>query len=353
MFKTLVKVSAQPLATANSAKNISATHLFFKHSTLLTKSLLTFTALVSSASFAATRWDMATPYVDATHHTQNVIQFAKDVKQATKGELEIVVHSGASLIKHTEIARAVRTQQVPIGEVFIGILGNSDPIYKLDNIPFLATNFEQAKALYAASKSTLEKKLDKDGMMLLYSVPWPPQGIYSKAPIKTIDDLKGGKMRAYSPTLSRLSVLLGATPTTVQTVEIPQAFSTGIIDMMITSPTTGVSSQAWDYLSNYTDVQAWIPKNMVIVNKRAFKRLPKEVQGELLAMADKAEKRGWEMAEKETVEKTKALSDNGITVAKPSAELMSSLKKVGDVMAKEWADEAGAEGKAVLDAYHP
>ncbi len=307
--------------------------------------------LASAPSMAATRWDMATPYVDATHHTQNVIEFANDVKQATHGELEIVVHSGASLIKHPEIARAVRTQQVPIGEVFIGMLGNSDPVYKLDNIPFLATNFEQAKALYAASKSTIENKLAKDGMMLLYSVPWPPQGIYSKQPITSIDDLKGGKMRAYSPTLSRLSVLLGATPTTVQTVEIPQAFSTGIIDMMITSPTTGVSSQAWDYLANYTDVQAWIPKNMVIVNQRAFKRLPNEVQNALLAMADKAEKRGWAMAEKETVEKTQALADNGITVTKPSAELMSSLKAVGDVMAKEWAEEAGAEGKAILDAY--
>ncbi|OEF23851.1 TRAP transporter substrate-binding protein [Vibrio rumoiensis] len=318
---------------------------------LFQKSLISVAMLTSISTFAATRWDMATPYVDATHHTQNVIQFAKDVKEATDGELEIVVHSGASLIKHTEIARAVRTQQVPIGEVFIGILGNSDPIYKLDNIPFLATNFDQAKALYAASKSTLESKLDKDGMMLLYSVPWPPQGIYSKNPINNIDDLKGGKMRAYSPTLSRLSILLGATPTTVQTVEIPQAFSTGIIDMMITSPTTGVSSQSWDYLKNYTDVQAWIPKNMVIVNKRAFKRLPKEVQSALISMSEKAEARGWEMAIQENSEKTQMLADKGINVAKPSAQLMTSLKAVGDVMTKEWAEEANAEDKAVLAAY--
>ncbi|MGO3821150.1 MAG: TRAP transporter substrate-binding protein DctP, partial [Vibrio casei] len=196
-----------------------------------------------------------------------------------------------------------------------------------------------------------EKKLDKDGMMLLYSVPWPPQGIYSKNPINSIDDLKGGKMRAYSPTLSRLSVLLGAIPTTVQTVEIPQAFSTGIIDMMMTSPTTGVSSQSWDYLKNYTDVQAWIPKNMVIVNKRAFKRLPKDVQTSLLSMSEKAENRGWDMAIKETAEKTQMLADKGINVSKPSAKLMSSLKAVGDVMTKEWAEEASVEDKIVLADY--
>jgi len=242
---------------------------------LILKSAALIATLISTTSIASTRWDMATPYVDATHHTQNIIKFAKEVKEATAGELEIIVHSGASLIKHKEIPRAVRTQQVPIGEVFIGIMGNSDPVYKLDNIPFLASNFEQAKKLYAASKATLEAKLDKQGMMLLFSVPWPPQGIYSKKPIKDIADLKGAKLRAYSSTLSRLALLLNASPTTVQTVEIPQAFSTGIIDMMLTSPTTGVSSQSWDYVSHYTDVQAWIPKNMVIVNKRAFKRLDK------------------------------------------------------------------------------
>ncbi len=318
---------------------------------LFKKTLITLACIASTSSFAATRWDMATPYPDATYHTQNVVQFAKDVKEATGGELDIVVHSGSSLIKHPEIARAVRTQQVPIGEVFIGIMGNSDPIYKLDNIPFLATNFEQAKALYAASKSAIEEKLAKEGMMLLYSVPWPPQGIYSKKPVSSVDDIKGAKMRAYSPTQSRLAVLLDATPTTVENVEIPQAFSTGIVDMMITSPTTGVNSQSWDYLSNYNDVQAWIPKNMVIVNTRSFKRLPKEVQSELLAMAKKAEDRGWEMAKTETVEKTKELAEHGITVAQPTPELMEALKKVGDTMTQEWIKEAGASGQAVLDAY--
>lgn len=318
---------------------------------LLNKSLITLALVVTSSSYAATRWDMATPYPDATYHTQNIVQFADDVKKATNGELEIVVHSGSSLIKHPEIARAVRTQQVPIGEVFIGILGNSDPIYKLDNIPFLATNFDQAKALYAASKSAIEEKLNKEGMMLLYSVPWPPQGIYGKKPISSVDDIKGAKMRAYSPTQSRLAVLLDATPTTVENVEIPQAFSTGIVDMMITSPTTGVNSQSWDYLSNYTDVQAWIPKNMVIVNQRSFKRLPKEVQADLLEAAKSAEARGWEMAKTETVEKTKELAQNGISVAQPTPELMEALKKVGDTMTQEWITEAGESGKAVLAAY--
>lgn len=312
---------------------------------------LTFAVISSATTSAATRWDMATPYVDATHHTQNNIQFAEDVKTATNGELEIIIHSGASLIKHKEIPKAVRSQQVPIGEVFIGIMGNDDPIYKLDNIPFLATDFDQAKKLYAISKAALETKLDEDGLMLLYSVPWPPQGIYSQQPVNKIEDFKGAKLRSYSSTLSRLAILLEASPTTVQTVEIPQAFSTGIVDMMITSPTTGVSSQSWDYVSNYTDVQAWIPKNMVIVNKRAFRRLDKPLQTALLAAAVQAEARGWEMAIQETKDKTAELAEHGMKVTEPSDVLMTELKKVGENMAGEWAEEAGSKGKALLEEY--
>ncbi len=307
--------------------------------------------LIEGVSFAQTEWDMPTPYADGVHHTQNVRQFADDVNKATNGELNIVIHSGASLIKHPEIHRAVRSGQVPIGEMFMGLLGNDNPVFKLDNIPFIASDFDSASKLWDASRSAVEKALEEDGLKLLYAVPWPPQGFYTKKPIKTGADLSGLKMRAYSPTTSRLAVLLNATPTTVQTPEIPQAFSTGIIDAMVTSPTTGVSSQAWDYVSDYTDTQAWIPKNMVVVNTRAFKRLDDDIQKAVLKAAAAAETRGWEMAQVETDAKTAILEENGINVQQPSDQLKSDLQAIGKIMGEEWAEEAGAIGEEILSAY--
>ncbi len=300
--------------------------------------------------YAETKWNMPTPYADGVHHTKNVRQFAEDVEKATEGEIKIVVHSGASLLKHSEIYRAVRSSTSPIGEMFMGLKGNDDPIFKADNIPFLASDFESAKKLWDASRPYVEKSLAKDGVQLLFAVPWPPQGLYTKEAINTVADMKGKRLRSYSPTLSRLGVLLASEPTTVATPEIPQAFSTGIIDAMITSPSTGVSSQAWDFVSYYTDVQAWIPKNMVIVNAKEFKRLPKKTQEAILASAKEADARGWEMAVKETQEKTAALKENGMNVSEPSAELKSGLEDIGKVMGKEWAEEAGEAGKAVLGA---
>jgi len=307
--------------------------------------------LLVSVSHAETKWDMPTPYSDGVHHTKNVRQFADDVNKATNGELNIVVHSGASLIKHPEIHRAVRTRQVPIGEMFMGLLGNNNPVFKADNIPFLASDFESARKLWAATRLNVEKALDMDGIKLLYAVPWPPQGFYTKKPISSAADLEGLKMRAYSPTTSRLAVLLKATPTTVQTPEIPQAFSTGIINAMVTSPSTGVSSQSWDYVSNYTDTQAWIPKNMVIVNSRAFQRLDENQKTAVMEAAAAAETRGWEMAQAETADKTATLAENGIAVAKPSEQLKADLKAIGEIMGEEWAIEAGEAGRKILSAY--
>ncbi|MCZ6882861.1 MAG: TRAP transporter substrate-binding protein [Gammaproteobacteria bacterium] len=307
--------------------------------------------LLVGSSYAETKWDMPTPYGDGVHHTKNVRQFADEVAIKTNGELKIVVHSGASLFKHPEIYRAVRTGQVQIGEIFMGLLGNDNPVFKVDNIPFLASDFSSAKNLWDASRSSVEKALEKNGLKLLYAVPWPPQGFYTKKPISSAADLEGLKMRAYSPTTSRLAVLLKATPTTVQTPEIPQAFSTGIINAMVTSPSTGVSSQSWDYITDYTDTRAWIPKNMVIVNARAFKRLSAGVQDAVIKAAKVAETRGWDMAQAETASKTAILAEHGIIVAEPSDQLKADLQAIGKIMGDEWVQEAGEVGERILADY--
>lgn len=302
-------------------------------------------------AWAAERWHMPTPYPEGEHHTRNVHQFAADVKQASGGQLDIQVHSAASLFKHAQVHRAVRTGQVPLGELLMGLLGNDNAIFKLDNIPFLATDFDSAQALWQASRPEIESILDAQGLTLLFAVPWPPQGLYSRQAIDSVADFKRLKLRAYSPLTARLADLLGATPVNVQVPEIAQAFSTGLINAMFTSPSTGVSSQAWDYVDYYTDARAWIPKNMVIMNKRAFRKLPDNHQQVILAAAATAEQRGWQMAREETDNKTRTLHENGMKIVQANETLQDELERIGERMAREWLQETGAEGKRILDRY--
>jgi TRAP-type C4-dicarboxylate transport system substrate-binding protein len=307
-------------------------------------------AMAASAQ-AQTKWDMPTPYSDGEFHTINVRQFVEEVKKATGGQVEINVHSNGSLIKHPDILRAVSTGQVPIAEFLLGQFGNEEPVFNADNVPFLAAGYDNAWKLYQAQKSILQKKLEARGLVLLYSVAWPGQGLYTKGALKSVDDFKGTKFRTYSAYTARLAELLGASPTVIQVPEVPQAFATGTISAMITSSATGTSTKAWEFVKNYYTTNAMHPKNAVVVNGRAFNRLSSPQQQALQAAAALAEKRGWDLSKKRESDANKMLADNGMTVHKPDAALMSALAKVGDTIAAEWLKAAGADGEAIVKAY--
>ena len=317
------------------------------------KSSLVAAALVSFAAtaFAQTKWDLPTAYPASNFHTVNITQFAKDVGDATGGKLAITVHPGASLFKAPEIKRAVQGNQAQAGEILLVNFQNEWQPFGLDGIPFLADSYDAARKLYAAQKPALQKKLGEQGMMLLYAVAWPPQGIYSKTPLNSAADLKGSKWRAYSPATARIAELVGAQPVTVQAAELSQAMATGVVESYMSSGSTGVDTKTYEHLKFYYDTQAWLPKNAIIVNKRAFDALDKPTQDALLKAAADAEKRGWEASKKVNVDSLNTLKANGVNVAPPSDALRADMRKVGETLVKEWLDKAGPEGQALLDAY--
>jgi TRAP-type C4-dicarboxylate transport system substrate-binding protein len=303
------------------------------------------------AAQAQTKWDMPTPYSDGEFHTINVRQFAEDVKKASGGQVDINVHSNGSLIKHPDILRAVSTGQVAMGEFLLGQFGNEEAVFNADNVPFLAVGFDNAFKLYQAQKPILQKKLEGRGMQLLYAVAWPGQGFYSKNELKSIEDLKGAKMRTYSPMTARLVELLGASPLTIQVPEVPQAFATGTMTAMVTSSATGASTKAWEFVKNYYTTSAWHPKNVVVVNARAFQGLNAAQKKALTDAAAAAEKRGWELGRARETNANKMLADNGMAVHAPTPAMMTALAKIGETMSAEWLKSAGADGEAIVKAY--
>jgi TRAP-type transport system periplasmic protein len=316
------------------------------------KTLIALAALAASgAAQAQTKWDMPTPYSDGEFHTRNVKAFAEDVKKNSGGALEITVHSNQSLIKHPDTLRAVSTGQVNVAEFLLGQFANEDPVFAADNVPFVSPGYDNAWKFYQAQKPVLEKKLQGRGLKLLYAVAWPGQGLYTKDPLKSTADLKGQKMRTYSPLTSRLAELLGATGVQTQVTDVPQMFATGAMQAMVTSSATGTSTKAWEFVKNYTKTNAWNPKNVVVVNERAFGRLPKAQQDALVKAAAAAEPRGWDMSRAREKEGDETLAKNGVTVVEANPQLRAALAKIGEQMAAEWEKTAGADGQAILKAY--
>ncbi len=306
---------------------------------------------VALPAAAQTKWDLPAAYPATNFHTENIAKFAADVEKGSGGKLKIQVHPGASLFKAPEIKRAVQGGQAQIGEILLVNFENEDPLYGIDGIPFLATSYPDAMKLYKASKKALDDKLAKQGMKLLYTVPWPPQGIYSKKTLASAEDMKGLKWRAYSPATAKIAELVGAQPVTVQAAEVPQALATGLIDSYMSSGATGYDSKTYEHIKNWYDTQAWLPKNAIIVNMKAFEALDKPTQAAVLKAAAEAETRGWKVSEEKNGWYLAQLKDKGMNIQKPSEQLTADLRKVGNYLLAEWQRKAGADGKKVIDAY--
>jgi TRAP-type C4-dicarboxylate transport system substrate-binding protein len=308
-------------------------------------------ALAAGSASAQTKWDMPTAYPPANFHTENINAFAADVDKLSGGKLKIQVHPNASLFKAPEIKRAVQGGQAQIGEILLVNFANEDPMFEIDGIPFLATSYAESQKLYRASKKALEDRLAKQGIRLLYTVPWPPQGIFSKKQLVSGADMKGLKWRAYSPATAKIAELVGAQPVTIQAAELSQALATGVVDSYMSSGATGYDTKTFEHLKFFADTQAWLPKNAVIVSQKAFDALDKPTQDAVLKAAADAEARGWKVSETKTAEYVDLLKKNGMTVYPPSPQLSADMKKVGDQMIGDWLKKAGPDGQAVVDTF--
>ena len=318
----------------------------------LRMALLCSPALVLAALPAqAEKWDMPLAYAASNYHSKNAVKFTEMVKQNSGGKVEIVTHASGSLFKGGEIFRAVRTGQAPIGERLVSALGNESPLFEVDALPFLATSFEDARKLHKASTPVLQKILAEKRVRMLYAVPWPPQGLYNKNPVRKISDMKGVKFRAYNAATARLATLMGAIPTKIEAAELTQAFATGVADSMISSSSTGYDRKIWEHVKYWYDTQAWLPKNMVIVNVKAWDRLDSAGKAAVTEAAAAAEKSGWAEAQRLTDWYKAQLVENGMTVEAPNPTLAEQFRGLGNTMMGEWLKRTGAEGKAIIDAY--
>ncbi len=309
-------------------------------------------ALTATTALAQIKWDLPSGYGANTFQVQNLVQFADGVDKATASKLKITVHPGASLFKANEIKRAVQSGQTPVGEFILSSASNEAPIFGVDSIPFLATSYADAKRLDTASRALLVKTLAAQGMKLLYTVPWPPQGLYSGKPVATTKDLKGTKMRAYNPATSYIAAAVGAQPVTIQLAELPAALVTGGVDNFLTSSASGVDSKLYESVKYFYDVNAWLPRNAVVVNLKAFESLDKPSQDAVLQQATAAEQRGWATSEKKDEEYLRELAAKGMKIDTASAGLKKELKIIGDQMTADWLKLAGDDGKAVIDMFN-
>ncbi|MEM5529305.1 TRAP transporter substrate-binding protein [Gammaproteobacteria bacterium AS21] len=318
------------------------------------KTLVCVTAVAGSliSSFAAAeKWDMPMAYSNTNYHTQNAKLFAEAVKVATQGKLDIVVHGGGSLFGGKEIKRAVQTGQAQIGERLLSAHANENPMYGFDSVPFLASSFEDSVKLWNAAKPELEKVLANDNLVLLYSVPWPGQGLYFKKEVTSKADTKGTKFRSYNAATATFSDLMGMQPVQVEAAELSQALATGVVEAMISSGSTGYDKKVWEHLTHFYDVNAWLPRNYIFVNKGAWDSLDESTQSIVKGLAMLAEQSGTTKAQQLSDWYIAQLAANGMVTQAAKGQLLTDLQEIGKTMSAQWQKDAGDSATKIISTY--
>jgi TRAP-type C4-dicarboxylate transport system substrate-binding protein len=228
---------------------------------------------------------------------------------------------------------------------------NEAPLLGWDNLPFLATTYEENNKLWVAAKDKVNAQLDSLNLVALYTCPWPGQGFYFKKAVNSSADTQGVKFRSYNSATATFAKELGMTPVQVEAAELSQALATGVAESFISSGSTGYDRKVWEHLTHYYKVNAWLPRNYVIVNKGVWNGLDGNTKSAIQKAADEtgadcsaksAELANWYFEQ---------LEANGMSVEDASPAFLKELKAIGAKMQSDWLASAGADGQAIVDAY--
>jgi TRAP-type C4-dicarboxylate transport system substrate-binding protein len=306
----------------------------------------------ASTVMAQTTWKLATGYRAESFHTQNIMQFSRDIEQATAGQLKIEVHPNNTLAKLSEISQAVQQGKAEAGETIMTSMVKDIPIAGADSIPFVVGSYKDAERMWKLQRPGIEKHFSQRGLKLLYAVPWPPQGLHSGKPVRALADFKGTQMRTYNSTTLRIAEMLGAKPVDVAMVDVGKALAEGRMDNMITSALTGVENKVWGPIKYYYEINAWFPKNVVFVSSKAFESLKPATRNLIMKAAADAETRGWQASQALASSATEELRQNGIRIERIPADLEVEIKRMGEKFSREWVRSVGNEANDIFVPYY-
>ncbi len=206
---------------------------------------------------------------------------------ATSGKLKITVHPNGSLFKAPEITRAVRKRAGADRRGSDEPAGQPEPSVRRS----IRCRFWQPGSMTRGSCGRRSGPwsialLAKRGLKLLYAVAWPPQGIYAKKELNTAGRHEGAQVARVQPRHIHDRAAVGAQPLTIQAAELSQALADrrrSIRSCRRAPPES--TSKVWETLTHFHTVDAWLPKNMVIVNQQEFDKLDKPTQDSVVKAA--------------------------------------------------------------------
>ena len=307
--------------------------------------------LWAGTAHAAEKWNMPTAYGTRTTTRKTQNSSPRRWAYAPEGNSISWCMEAVLLSRATRSSAPYRREWLPSAERLLSAHQNENAVFGFDSVPLLATSFEASDKLWRAARSRLTKILAEQNLVLLYSVPWPPQGMYFKRAIGGVADMRGIKFRAYNAATARFAKLAGMPSVHIELVELDRALASGAVEAFISSSATGYELKQWKHVSHFYDTQAWLPRNYVFAGKRAFDSLDAHTQNCLRSAALLAEAAGTARVRELTGFYLNEIAAKGMSVQRPGKRLAADLAKIGATMSAEWTKAAGAEGAAIIKAF--
>ena len=307
--------------------------------------------LAAAAPALAADWDMALAWPDGNFHTKNARVFAEEVAKATDGRVNITVHGGGSLgFKGPEMLSAVRDGLVPIGDIYLSQQVGEEPVLGIESIPYLVSSYEELRELHEYFRPVVEDVAARYNQKVLYMVPWPAPGIYTKEEATKLDDLAGVKIRTYNKTTTELFNAIGMTAVQLPWGEVVPSLAAGTIDGVTTSASSGVDGKFWEFLEYFYPTGHVWSSDAITVNLDAWNDLSEADRAAIEKLSMDLEPKFWEVSRSEDAEKLKILNENGLKTGVVTDEMLSAMREATADQLSEFL-AATPEAKPTLDAF--
>ncbi len=317
------------------------------------KSILTATVLglCTTVAVAETKWDMSTAWGANNFHAQNAIKFADAIRESTNGSVDITVHlSGEIGVKITEKLSAVENGVVQMADMLLFLQAGEAPFLGVDTLPYLIQGQDEMKTWLDVAGDKYDEIFAAHNQKVLYYVPWPSPGVYTKVPVVSAEDIKGLRVRAFNATSFEFLDKLGAAPVELPFGELAAAVAAGTVDGAATSTSTGVNSKLYQFTDHFNPLNWSTSPDAVTVNLDAWNALTDDERKIIEDLANEMESEFWAVSAEEDRSKTKTLEENGMTISMADDSLKGKMAEAGKAMWENFFTDV-PDAKAVVEAY--
>ena len=229
-------------------------------------------------------------------------EWAKEVEKRTNGRVRINIFYGGTLTPADKCYDGVEKGISDLGQSCMAYTRGRFPLSEVIDLPLGYQNGLQATRVINAFYQRFQPA-EYAGVKVMYFHAHGPGLLSSKTPIRTLEELKGKKIRCTGLAAKVISAL-GGIPVAMPMGETYDALSRGIVQGSV-SPIESLKSYKWGEVVNSTTENygaAYTTGMFVVMNKNKWNSLPADIRQIIERInrewIDKSG-RAWDQADKE------------------------------------------------------